>query len=89
MQQPEMLMPQLRRAFSYCNHTRLDTNSLKLRPIEPISAPRQFFKVDVWRGSHLPRVNFEDTRTGTLAGEGELDLTVKVRAQGRGCRSCS
>ena len=43
-----MLVAQFRGTFSQSNHSSFHTDSLELRRIEFIRAPRQFFVVDVW-----------------------------------------
>lgn len=74
----EMLMPQFRCTFPKRNHSRLNTNSLQLRPIEFICAPRQFLEIDICRCCHFSGVNFEDTGTGRFVRKRELDFAIET-----------
>lgn len=74
----EMFMAQFIRSLPQRNHPSLDANSLKLRPIKLVRAPRKLFEVDVGGGGHLPGVDLEDARTSALVGEREFDFAVQT-----------
>ncbi|RUS16688.1 hypothetical protein BC937DRAFT_90921 [Endogone sp. FLAS-F59071] len=58
-------------------HPRLYTNSFALRAIEFVAAPGKLLKVDILAHRHFARVDLQNTSTGLLIGQRELNLAVQ------------
>ena len=74
----EVLVAQLRGTLPQSDHTGLNTNGLQLCAVELVCTPSKLFVVDVRRDGHLPRVDFQDTSSGGLVRQRELDFAVET-----------